>query len=161
MGKAGNFGAPDLQTCWRACRSPVCTVYAVEALQALALAGADARQHLEVSAADWGPLVWNLVLAEPENWKPPVGNQIAYWVWIFGTTGVQRVVQAVLHQCTERVPQSLYSRALQHPDLSWHVGCRMTRQEIATLTWRQLASASKVHSSLHSAFAVRRLAWPD
>ena len=81
----------------------MCTVYAVEALQALASAGADAQQHLEGSAEDWGPLLWGLVLAEPETLKPPVGTQIAYWVRIFGSTAIPRRIQAVLHGCTDRV----------------------------------------------------------
>ena len=81
----------------------MCTVYAVEALQALASAGADALQHMEASAEDWGPLLWRLVLAEPEHLKPPVGTQTAYWVWIFGNTASPRPVQAVLDGCTDRV----------------------------------------------------------
>ena len=83
--KAGNFRCAYLVTCRLACRSPVCTVYAVEALQALASAGADAQQHLEGSAEDWGPLLWRLVLAEPETFNPPVGTQTAYWVWFYGS----------------------------------------------------------------------------
>ena len=79
----------------------MCTVYAVEALQTLALAGADARQHLEISATEWGPLVWRLGLAEPEEWPLyPGSTQVAYWVCIFGNNlrGALSGLNAQLHR---------------------------------------------------------------
>lgn len=83
----------------------MCTVYAVEALQALASCGADAQQYLETSAADWGPLVWRLVLAEPEETSLLV-SQAAYWVCIFGNNMFRRY-SGSLHRCTEGLLRDL------------------------------------------------------
>ena len=49
----------------------MCTVYAVEALQALA-SSLEGKAYLVNHAADWGPALWQLLLAEPES--------PAYWV---------------------------------------------------------------------------------
>ena len=49
----------------------MCTVYAVEALQALAR-NPGLRTYLMEHGAEWGPALWRLLLAEPEG--------PAYWV---------------------------------------------------------------------------------
>lgn len=52
----------------------MCTVYAVEALQVLGR-NPGSKVHLTEHAADWGPPLWRLLLAEPEG--------PAYWVYYY------------------------------------------------------------------------------
>ena len=127
----------------------MCTVYAVEALQTLARAGGYAQQHLEISAAEWGPLVWRLVLAEPEERVLTPFSQAAYWVGIFGSS----FGKSYLALCT--AVQRGYlgiddaDQALHHPGPSWHVGCPVIRQGRAmpALTRCQATAACKARSS--------------
>ena len=56
----------SLQCCCIFCRTPTCTLYAVEALQALAKTPGP-KAYLKQIAVDWGPALWRLMLAEPEG----------------------------------------------------------------------------------------------
>lgn len=71
----------------------MCTVYAIEALQALARELV-CRATLEKFSGDWGSALWNLLLAEPEG--------ASYWVRLDPLSYEGRYYGALLcHECNQ------------------------------------------------------------